>query len=134
MVQLSHLYMTAEKTIALTIHSFVGKVISLLLNMLSRFVIAFLPRSQHLLVSCLKLISLEEETANHCSILAVMLKILHARLQQYVNRELPDVQAGFRKGRGTRDQIANIRWIIKKAREFQKNIYFCFIDYAKPLD
>ena len=63
----------------------------------------------------------------------VMLKILQARLQQYVNRELPDVQTGFRKGRGTRDQIANIRWIIKKAREFQKNIYFCFIDYAKPL-
>ena len=60
-----------------------------------------------------------------------MLKILQARLQQYVNCELPDVQAGFRKGRGTRDQIANIRWIIKKAREFQKNIYFCFIDYAK---
>ena len=63
----------------------------------------------------------------------VMLKILQARLQQYVNCELPDVQAGFRKGRGTRDQIANIRWIIKKAREFQKNIYFCFIDYAKAL-
>ena len=61
----------------------------------------------------------------------VMLKILQARLQQYVNCELPDVQAGFRKGRGTRDQIANIYWIIKKAREFQKNIYFCFIDYAK---
>ena len=63
----------------------------------------------------------------------VMLKILQARLQQYMNRELPDVQAGFRKGRGTRDKIANIRWIIKKAREFQKNIYFCFIDYAKAL-
>ena len=63
-----------------------------------------------------------------------MLKILQARLQRYVNRELPDVQAGFRKGRGTRDQIANIRWIIKKAREFQKNIYFCFIDYAKAFD
>ena len=60
-----------------------------------------------------------------------MLKILQGRLQQYVNRELPDVQAAFRKGRGTKDQIANIRWIIKKAREFQKNIYFCFIDYAK---
>jgi len=59
-----------------------------------------------------------------------MLKILQARLQQYLNRELPDVQDGFRKGRGTRDQIANIRWIIKKAREFQKNIYFCFIDYV----
>ena len=59
-----------------------------------------------------------------------MLKILQTRLQEYVNRELPDVQAGFRKGRGTRDQIANIGWIIEKAREFQKNIYFCFIDYA----
>ena len=63
-----------------------------------------------------------------------MLKILQARLQQYVNRELPDVQAGFRKDRGTRDQIANIRWIIEKAREFQKDIYFCFIDYAKAFD
>ena len=63
-----------------------------------------------------------------------MLKILQARLQQYVNHELPNVQAGFRKGRGTRDQIANIHWIIKKAREFQKNIYFCFIDYAKAFD
>ena len=63
-----------------------------------------------------------------------MLKILQARLQQYVNHELPDVQAGFRKGRGIRDQIANIHWIIKKAREFQKNIYFCFIDYAKAFD
>ena len=62
-----------------------------------------------------------------------MLKILQARLQQYVNHELPDVQAGFRKGRGTRDQIANIRWIMEKAREFQKNIYF-FIDYAKAFD
>ena len=62
-----------------------------------------------------------------------MLKILQARLQQYVNRELPDVQAGFRKGRGTRDQIANICCITEKAREFQKNIYFCFTDYAKPL-
>ena len=64
----------------------------------------------------------------------VMLKILQARLQQYVNRELPDVQAGFRKGRGTRDQIANICWIMEKAREFQKNIYFCFIDYANAFD
>ena len=64
----------------------------------------------------------------------VMLKILQARLQQYVNCELPDVQAGFRKGRGTREQIANIHWIIEKAREFQKNIYFCFIDYAKAFD
>ena len=64
----------------------------------------------------------------------VMLKILQARLQQYVNCELPDVEAAFRKGRGTRDQIVNIHWIIKKAREFQKNIYFCFIDYAKAFD
>ena len=64
----------------------------------------------------------------------VPLKIIQARIQQYVNRELPDVHAGFRKGRGTRDQIANICWIIKKAREFQKNIYFCFIDYAKAFD
>ena len=63
-----------------------------------------------------------------------MLKILQARLQQYVNQELPDVQAGFRKGSGTRDQIANIHWIIEKAREFQKNNYFCFIDYAKAFD
>ena len=64
----------------------------------------------------------------------VMLKILPARLQQYMNRELADVQTGFRKGRGTRDQIAKIQWIIKKAREFEKNIYFCFIDYAKAFD
>ena len=63
-----------------------------------------------------------------------MLKILQARFQQYVNCELPDVQAGFRKGRGTRDQIANVCWIIEKAREFQKNIYFCFIDYAQVFD
>ena len=63
-----------------------------------------------------------------------MLKILQARLQQYMNRELPDVQTGFRKGRGTRDQIANIHWIIRKARVFQKDIYFCFIDYAKAFD
>ena len=64
----------------------------------------------------------------------VMLKILQVRLQKYMNHELPDVQTRFRKGRGTRDQIANICWIIKKAREFQKNIYFCFIDYAKAFD
>ena len=72
---------------------------------------------------------------NLCQLLGskVMLKILQARLQQYVNRELPDIQAGFRKGRGTRDQSANIHWIMKKAREFQKNIYFCFINYAKDL-
>ena len=71
-------------------------------------------------------------TISHAS--KVMLKILHARLQQHVNHELPDVQASFRKGRGTRDQIANICWIIEKAREFQKNTYFCFIDYAKASD
>ena len=73
---------------------------------------------------------------HNCTHLAskVMLKILQARLQQYMNHELPDVQAGFRKGRGTRDQIANNRWIITKAREFQKNINFCFIDYAKAFD
>ena len=70
----------------------------------------------------------------HSSHKLAMFKTLQARLQQYVNRELPDVQAGFRKCRGTRDQIANIRWIIEKAREFQKNIYFCFIDYAKVFD
>ena len=64
----------------------------------------------------------------------VMFKILQARLQDYLNQELPDVRAGFRKGRGTRDQIVNIHWIIEKARKFQKNIYFCFIDYAKTLD
>ena len=63
-----------------------------------------------------------------------MLKILHARLQHYVNQYIPDVQAGFQKGRGARDQIANIRWITEKAREFQKNIYLCFIDYAKAFD
>ena len=80
------------------------------------------------------------EWSNYCTIALishatkVMLKILQPRLQQYMNRELPDVQAGFRKGRETRDQIANIRWIIKKAREFQKNIYFCLIDYAKAFD
>ena len=73
-----------------------------------------------------------EALISHAS--KVMLKILQARLQQYVNCELPCVQACFRKGRGTRDQIANIRWIIKKAKEFQKNIYFCFIDYAKAFD
>ena len=71
-------------------------------------------------------------THSHAS--KVMLKILQARLQQYVNWELPDVQAGFRKGRGTRDQIANNCWVIEKARQFQKNIYFCFIDYAKDSD
>ena len=81
-----------------------------------------------------------KECSNYCIIALishaskVMLKVLQARLQQYVNCELPDVQAGLRKGRATRDQIANIPWIIKKAREFQKSIYFCFIDYAKAFD
>ena len=78
-----------------------------------------------------------KECSNYCTIALishaskVMLKILQARLQQYMNHELPDVQAGFRRGRGTRDQIANVWWITEKAREFHKNIYFCFIDYAK---
>ena len=81
-----------------------------------------------------------KDYSNYCTIALishaskVILKILQARLQQYVNYELPDVQAGFRKGRGTRDQIVNIPWIMEKAREFQKNIYFCFIDYAKAFD
>ena len=81
-----------------------------------------------------------KECSNYCTIALishaskVVLKILQARLQQYVNREIPNVQAGFRKGRGTRDQIANIHWIIEKARGFQKNIYYCFIDYAKAFD
>ena len=70
----------------------------------------------------------------HSSHMLVKFKILHMRLQHYVNQGLPDVQAGFRKGKGTRDQIANIHWIIEKTREFQKNIYFCFIDYAKAFD
>ena len=70
----------------------------------------------------------------HSHVSKVMLKILQVMLQQYMNCELPDVQAGFRKGRGTREQIGNILWIIKEAREFQKNIYFCFIDYAKAFD
>ena len=70
----------------------------------------------------------------HLNASKIMLKTFQARLQQYVNHELPDVQAGFRKGRGTRDEIANIHWIIKKARVFQRNIYFCFIDYAKAFD
>ena len=82
----------------------------------------------------------DKEFSNYCTIALishaskVMFKILQARLQQSMNCELPDVQAGFRKGRGTRDQIANIHWIIEKARKFQKDIYFCFIDYAKSFD
>ena len=81
-----------------------------------------------------------KECSNYCTIALishtgkVKLKILQAKLQQYVNQELPDPLAGFRKGRGTRDQIVNMRWIIKKTKEFQKNIYFCFIDYAKVFD
>ena len=81
-----------------------------------------------------------KECTNYCTVALIshtskrMFKILQARLQQYVNRKLPDVQGGFRKGRGTRDHIATVCWIIKKAREFQKNIYFCFIDYAKAFD
>ena len=96
------------------------------------------------LIVVLNCISLKKGNAKECSnyrtialishATKVMLKILQARLQQYVNCELPDVQVGFRKGRGTRDQIANIHWIMEKAREFQKNIYFCFIDYAKAFD
>ena len=74
------------------------------------------------------------ESMLHSHASKVMLKILQARLQQYMNRKLPDIQVGFRKGRGTRDEIANIHWIIEKAREFQKNIYFCFIDYTKAFD
>ena len=150
------------KTIALTIQTFVSKVMSLLFNTLSRFVIVLLPKSKHLLVSqpqspsslilepnkiksvsastfspslCHEVIPIPKksnakECSNYCTIALishaskVILKILQARLQQYVNRELPDVQAGFRKGRGTRDQIANIHWIIKKAREFQKKHVF----------
>ena len=82
----------------------------------------------------------DKECSNYCTIALishaskVMLKILQVRLQQSMSHEIPDVQAGFRKGRGTRDQIANIRWIMEKAREFQKEIYFCFIDYAKAFD
>ena len=135
---------------------------SLLLNMLSRLVIDFLPRSKCLLISWLKSPSavilepkkIKSDTVSTVSpfishevigpdaiIIAlishaskVILKILQARLQQYVNRELPDVQAGFRKGRGPRDQIPNICWIMEKAREFQKNIYFCLIDYTKAFE
>ena len=124
----------------------VGKVMSLLFNMLSRLVITFLPWSKRLLISWLQSpsavilkpkkiksntvstvfpsISHEVMRPNAKIFVKVMLKILQARLRQYVNREPPDVQAGFRKGRGTRDQIANMRWIMEKAREFQKNIYF----------
>jgi len=93
------------------------------------------PKSLQMVIVAMKL----KDTYYHTIALisharTVMLKILQTRLQQYVNCELPDVQPGFRKCRGTRDQIANIRWIMEKAREFQKNIYFCFIDYAKAFD
>ena len=213
-VQLSHPYMTTGKTIALTRWTFVGKVMSLLLNMPSRLFITFLPRSKRLCCShhlqwfwspqnkvwhcfhcfpiyfpwsnasggdgvLVELFQIVEDDAvkvlhsicqqiwktqqwpqdwkrsvfipipekgnakecsDYCTIALIsyaskiMLKILQTRLQQYVNREIPDVQAGFRKGRETRDQIANICWIIEKAREFQKNIYCCFIDYTKAFD
>ena len=147
--------MTTGRTIALTQWTFVGKVMSLLLNILSRLVITFFPRSKRLLIPWLQspssmileppkiksgTVSTVSPSISH-EVMALishasklMLKILQARLQQYMNHELPDVQAGFRKGRGTRDQIANIRWIMEKARQFQKNIYFCFIAYAKAFD
>ena len=143
MVQLSDPYMTTGKTIALTRRTFVGKMMSLLFNKLSRFVIASLPRSkspQDWTLSVSFHLKPEKGNAKQCSnyrtialislASKVMLKILQVKLQQDVNRELPDVQAGFRKGRETRDRIANIHWIIEKASEFQKNI-FCFIDYNK---
>ena len=154
-VQISQPCMTTEKTIALTRQTFVDKVMTLLFNMLSRLVITFLPRSKSLLISWLQspsAVILEarkirsatkgnpKECSNYHTIALishaskVMLKILQARLQQYMNCELPYVQAGFRKGRGTRDQIANICWITERAREFQKNIYFCLVDYAKAFD
>ena len=82
---------------------------------------------------CQRMLKLRHN-GTHLTCYKVMLKILQARLQQYVNHKPPDVQAGFQKGRGTRDQIANIHWIIKEARDFQKNTYFCFIDYAKAFD
>ena len=90
--------------------------------------------SRETFISALLTMPKNAQTTTQLHNCKVMLKILQARLQQYVNLELPDVQAGFRKGRGTRDQLANICWIMEKAREFQKNIYFCFIDYAKALD
>ena len=114
--QMSHPYMTTGKTIALTRQTFVGKVMSLLLNMLSRLVITFLPRSKHLLISWLQSAS------------SVILE------PKKIKSDTVSFQAGFRKSRRIRDQIANIRWIIKKAREFQKNIYSCFIDHTKVFD
>ena len=98
-------------------------------TMLEKGSFHFNPKERH----CQRMLKLLHNcTISHTS--KVMLKILQARLQQYMNRKLPDVQAGFRKGRRTRDQIANNCWIMKKAREFQKNIYFCFIDYANAFD
>ena len=108
-IQLSHPYMTTGKTIALTRWTFVGRVMSLLLNMLSRLVITFLPRSKRFLFSWLQSPSTVILEAPKIKTDTVSPFISQARVQQYVNRELPDVQAGFRKGRGTRDQIANIR-------------------------
>ena len=151
MVQISYLYIITGKTITLTRQTFLSKVMTLLLNMLSRFLLHSIcqqiwktqqwpqDRKRSVFLPIPKKGN-AKECSNYCTIALishaskVMLKILQARLQQYVNCELPDVQAGFRKGRGTRDQIANICWIIKKAREFQKNIYFCFIDYGKAFD
>ena len=124
-VRLSHPYMTIGKTIALTRWTFVGKVMSLLFNMLFRLVIT--PQGN------------AKECSNYHTIILishaskVMLKILQARLQQYVNCELPDVQAGFRKDRGARDKIANIRWIIAKARDYQKTSISALLTMPKPL-
>ena len=116
--------MTTGKTIALTRWTFFSKVMSLLLNMLSRLDITFLPRSKHLLISRLQSPSAviwEPKKIKSDTVCTVSPSISH-------DRELPDVQAGFRKGRETRDQIANIRWITEKAREFQENISLCFIN------
>ena len=90
--------------------------------------------SYHKERQCQRMLKLPHNCTHLTRYSKVMLKILQARLQQYMNCELPDVQSGFRKGRGTRDQIANICWVIKKAREFQKYIYFCFLNYAKAFD
>ena len=122
--------MTTGETTALTRWTIVGKVMSVLFNMLSYWSV-FIPIPKK---------GNAKERSNYCTIALishaskVMLKILQARLQQYMNHELPDVQADFRKGKGTRDQIANICWVTEEAREFKKNIYFCFIDYAKAID
>ena len=152
-VQLSHPYMTTGKTIALTRWTFVGKVMSLLFNMLSRLVITFLPRSKSLLISWLQspsAVIFEPPKIKSDTVSTVSPSISHSqrlgidtytllytkslyRLQQCVNREPPDVQAGFRKGRGTRDQIANIHWIIIKAREFQKTSISALLTMPKPL-